>query len=214
MQHASPPQTRVQPAPSASLGPQDQAAIDGLLAFWFEGQNPQDKWFKASDAFDAKIRGQYGDSVEKARQGALDHWQQTPAGTVALLLLLDQFPRNLYRGSGQSFASDARALEVVIRAIAKGFDRKVPPLQQVFFYLPLEHDETLVSQVACVALTEILRGQADEAFVPLAELFYQFALRHRDTILQFGRFPGRNAALKRPSTPEEQAYLADHPMGF
>ena len=214
MQHVSPSQAHVQPASSAPLGPQDQTAIDGLLAFWFSGPEPEAKWFKASDDFDVKIRGQYGDSVEKAREGGLDHWQGTPSGTVALLLLLDQFPRNLYRGSGQSFASDARALEVAIRAIAKGFDRKVPPLQQVFFYLPLEHDETLVSQVACVALTEALLGRADEAFVPLAELFYAFALRHRDAILQFGRFPGRNAALERPSTPEEQTYLADHPMGF
>jgi len=214
MEHIFKPQPYRQAAPPRPLSPADQAAIEGLLDFWFAVAEPQDTWFKTSDAFDAQIRAQYGDSVERARQGALDHWQDTPSGAVALLLLLDQFPRNLYRGSGQSFAADARALEVAIRAIAKGFDRQVPPLQQVFFYLPLEHDETLGSQVACVALTEALLGRADEAFKPLAELFYEFAVRHRDAILRFGRFPGRNAVLQRPSTPDEQAYLADHPIGF
>ena len=128
MQHVPQPPAQAHDPVFGPFSPQDQAAIDGLLAFWFSGPEPQDKWFKASDAFDAKIRGQYGDSVERARQGGLDHWQATPSGTVALLLLLDQFPRNLYRGSGQSFASDGRALDVAARAIAKGFDREVPPL--------------------------------------------------------------------------------------
>ncbi|KAG6986531.1 hypothetical protein G7Y79_00078g099850 [Physcia stellaris] len=145
----------------------------------------------------------------------LDHWALTPAGALALILL-DPFPRNIFRNSADAFASDAKALSIATRAITQALDQAVPLIQQAFFYLPFEHDETLLSQVACVALYQgsVARSQEGSQDKEFADKSAGYALCHRDVIVAFGRFPGRNAVLRRQSTPEELEFLKTHPQGF
>lgn len=191
-----------------------QAECDSVLSFWFDRPEPLKTWFGGSPQFDQAIATQFGPLMAAAAQGALDGWRDSPRGALALLILLDQFPRNIYRGKAQAFATDSRALQAAVAAIAQGFDRQVPWLQQAFFYLPLEHDESLQSQVASVALFEGLVARRPAEQEQLAQTFLGFALRHRDTIRTFGRFPGRNGALGRTPSAAEVAHLEAHPMGF
>ncbi|CAM5765755.1 DUF924 family protein [Bosea minatitlanensis] len=168
-----------------------------ILAFWHEA-GPE-KWFAKDAGFDAEIGRRFRPAYEAAAAGRLDGWQETPEGAYALLILLDQFPRNLFRGSPQAFATDAKALEVARHAIAKGFDKSYEPPERRFFYLPFMHSEALHDQERCVALC----AAADDAEgVKFAEI-------HRDIIRDFGRFPHRNAVLGRETTPEEQSFLDD-----
>ncbi len=178
-----------------------------LLAFWFaDGPDTwREAWFRRDDAFDAACRDGFGALVGPAREGALDDWAQTPEGALALLLLLDQFPRNLHRGTAQAFASDPHA-----RAVARGavldrrLDLALTPTQRAFLYLPFEHGEALAEQDLSVALFEGLRDIPAHA-KPGGVIDY--AWRHRQVIARFGRFPHRNAALGRDSTAAERAWL-------
>ncbi|PWS37406.1 DUF924 domain-containing protein [Falsiroseomonas bella] len=180
---------------------------DRLLAFWFaEGPDSfRQAWFRRDDAFDTACREGFGALVVPAREGALDDWASTPKGALALLLLLDQFPRNLFRGSAEAFASDPHA-----RAIARGvvlrdrFDLALTPVQRIFLYLPFEHGEAMQDQDLSVALFEGLR---DNPAMRTPGGTIDYAWRHRVVIQRFGRFPHRNAALGRQSTPAEQAWL-------
>lgn len=192
----------------------DAALRERIISFWFKREEPMQVWFGASPSFDAAIKQAFGASMEAAARGDFDHWQKSPEGTLALLILLDQFPRNVFRGDKRAFATDARALLVALRAIAQGFDRRVPLMQQLFFYLPLEHDEDLLSQVACVALVEGLLARAQPQEKKMAQAFLDFALRHQAAVLAHGRFPFRNQALGRVSTDAERAFLQQHPTGF
>lgn len=168
-----------------------------ILAFW--RQAGPEKWFAKDESFDAEIRRRFLPAHEAAAAGRLDDWQETPEGAYALLILLDQFPRNLFRGSPQAFATDAKALAVARHAIARGFDRSYEPPERRFFYLPFMHSEALHDQEHCVALC----AAADDAEgVKFAEI-------HRDIIRDFGRFPHRNAILGRETTPAEQSFLDD-----
>ena len=181
---------------------------DRLLAFWFaDGEHAfRQAWFRKDDAFDAACRDGFGTLVVPARDGALDAWAETPRGALALLLLLDQFPRNLFRGSAEAFASDAHARAVARRAVLdRGFDLALSPTARLFLYLPFEHGEALADQDLSVALFEGLRDIPAHA-APQGTIDY--AWRHRVVIQRFGRFPHRNAALGRESTPAEQAWLA------
>ncbi|WP_270933815.1 DUF924 family protein [Falsiroseomonas oryzae] len=181
--------------------------IDRLIAFWFaDGEHSfRQAWFTRDDAFDAACRDGFGDLVVPAREGALDGWATTPRGALALLLLLDQFPRNLFRGSAQAFASDAHARDVARRAVLRnGFDLALPPTARIFLYLPFEHGEAPADQDLSVALFEGLRDIPAHA-APNGTIDY--AWRHRAVILRFGRFPHRNAALGRENTPAERAWL-------
>ena len=173
----------------------------GVVAFW-EAAGPE-RWFAKSDDFDAKIRARYLPLVERAAAGELDDWVEEREGALALLLLLDQFPRNLYRGSAQAFAADAHARRIADAAIAAGFDIAYEKPLRAFFYLPFMHSETLADQERCVALAAE-RGQTSTR---------DYAILHRDIIARFGRFPHRNATLGRESTPDELAFLAD-PASF
>ena len=166
-----------------------------ILAFWRAAGRA--KWFKREDAFDAEIRAQFLASYEAAASGKLDAWQSTPEGTLALLLLLDQFPRNLFRGEPRAFATDAAARAVAERAIAKGTDRLFPTEERAFFYMPLMHSENLADQERCIVL---FREAEHAEGIAYAEL-------HAEVIRRFGRFPHRNAALGRASTEEERAFL-------
>jgi uncharacterized protein (DUF924 family) len=173
----------------AVAGPKD------IVAFWLGAG--LERWFKKDDAFDAEIRGRFLATYRAAAAGKLAAWADTPDGALALLLVLDQFPRNMFRGSAQSFATDPMALGLAKAAVARGFDQVLQmPLRQ-FFYLPLMHSEDLGDQERCVAL---YRALDDTNLLKWADL-------HLDVIRRFGRFPHRNALLVRTTRPDEQAFL-------
>jgi uncharacterized protein (DUF924 family) len=171
------------------------ASPQEVLAFWRAAG--EDKWFEKNDAFDDAIRTRFLETYEAAAAGRLSDWDQSAEGALALVIVLDQFPRNMFRGSVRSFAADPLARAVIERAMARGFDKQVPTTEQQFFYLPLEHSESLTDQERCCALIRAT-GNADN--LKWAEL-------HADIIRRFGRFPHRNAVLGRVTTPEEQAFL-------
>lgn len=187
---------------------QTHARITAILSFWFAPEViAKNRWFKSDPAFDAKMREDFGADTEKAASGDYDAWAETPDGALALLLTLDQFPRNLYRGTPRAFATDGKAQGIAADAVARGFDQQTIPERRVFFYLPFEHAESVELQEKCVALCAALGrlGFAEYA---------RYAERHAEIIRQFGRFPHRNAILGRTNTPEESAYLAEHPNEF
>ncbi len=174
--------------------PAPTAAPHDVLAFWRAAGH--DKWFTKDVGFDEEIRRRFLATYEAAAAGALG-WDDTPEGALALLIVLDQFPRNMFRGSARAFAADPLAREVATRAIARGFDQQIAVAERSFFYLPFEHSEALADQERCVALN---RASGDADALKWAEL-------HADIIRRFGRFPHRNAALGRATLPEEQAFL-------
>ncbi len=179
-----------------------------VLDFWF-ADGPETRrqvWFQKDAAFDEACEA-FRPAREVAKAGAFDSWTKTPDGTLALLILLDQLSRNLYRGSPEAFAADAKALAIARDAVARGFDQAQHPVRRMFLYLPFEHAEDLAMQDESVRLFETLR----EA---LGELTIDYAHRHRDVIRRFGRFPHRNVALGRTNTPAEEAYLAEPGAGF
>lgn len=166
-----------------------------VLGFWTKAG--PDRWFAKDDAFDVACRS-FEDLHHRAARGELGEWEGAAEGALALLLLLDQIPRNLYRGSAHAFATDGLALAVARRAVAAGHDRSVGMPLRTFFYLPFEHAEDLDAQRAAVALFE---AAGDEGYTKYARI-------HLDVIERFGRFPHRNAVLGRTTTEEEQAFLA------
>ncbi|KIX10571.1 uncharacterized protein Z518_01655 [Rhinocladiella mackenziei CBS 650.93] len=196
--------------------------IDHVLSFWFSGGTQAvTRWFRPPAGFDEEVRTSFLPLISQARSHELDSWTDTPLGSLALIILLDQFPRNVYRGSDGAHASDAQACSVATNAIARGYDHQVDDLQALFFYMPLMHDERLVSQVACVAQMETLYArcqQKENAEAREAREFVEQGLKsakgHRDTILKFGRFPSRNKILGRESTEEEKKFLEENPSGF
>jgi uncharacterized protein (DUF924 family) len=177
---------------------------DEVLDFWFAGDPAAHRkvWFQKNAEFDDAC-SRFADALRDAREGAFDHWTDTPRGTLALIVLLDQFSRNLYRGSPESFAADAKALAIARAAVAQGVDQRLGPVERMFIYLPFEHSEDLADQDESVRLFAKLREALGEDSIRYCE-------SHRDVIRRFGRFPHRNTALGRVSTPDELAYLA-HP---
>ena len=170
-------------------GPQD------VLAFWRDA-GPK-KWFTKDAAFDEDIRTRFLATYEEAAAGDLAAWEATPEGALALAIMLDQFPRNMFRNDARTYAADPLARAVAERAIARGFDGQVPEGERQFFYLPFEHSEALADQERCIALCRVT---GDAELVKWAEI-------HADIIRKFGRFPHRNAILGRATAPEEQAFL-------
>ncbi|WP_153771452.1 DUF924 family protein [Labrenzia sp. CE80] len=168
-----------------------------VLEFWWQA-GPK-KWFARSDAFDAEIRSRFLEAIEAAKSGELELWSETPHGCLALIILLDQFSRNVYRDDPSAFESDGMALALAEKAVEAGFDKAFPKDVRVFFYLPFEHAEDIAAQEKSVDLTRPLGH----------EQFYLYALIHMDVVRRFGRFPHRNEVLGRVSTTEELAYLAD-----
>ena len=166
-----------------------------ILAFWREAGS--DRWYKQDDAFDADLRSRYLELWQKAACGELSSWETTDDGALALTIVLDQFPRNMFRGDSRTFSSDALAREVALRAIARGADTRVEAALLEFLYMPLMHSEHLADQVRCV---ELFRAAGNTDNLGYAE-------RHADIIRRFGRFPHRNRALGRTTTAEEQAFL-------
>lgn len=188
-------------------------AARDVLDFWF-AETSVKHWFDMDETFDAQIRTRFGNLEEAAAAGRLSDWAVTPTGWLAWLILLDQIPRNLYRGDRRAWAQDASAQRAALSGLARGADRQLPPLQRVFSYLPLEHAEDIVLQRRSVELFEALCRD-----VPVHEQvrfagFLDYARRHHDVIARFGRFPHRNAVLGRANTPEEMVYLAKPGAGF
>jgi uncharacterized protein (DUF924 family) len=165
-----------------------------VLRFWREAG--PDKWFTRDDAFDAEVREKFLATYEAAAAGKLAAWEGTPEGALALVIVLDQFPRNMFRGDARCFAADPLARAAANRALKRGDELDVPAAERGFFFLPFMHSEDLADQERCVAL---YREAEDENL--------KYAVEHRDIVRRFGRFPHRNAALGRATTPEEQAYL-------
>ena len=181
------------------IGPRD------VLDFWFK-ETPSAKWFASDPAFDAQIRSRFEAAWRKGLAGGLAGWESEPNGALALIVLFDQFPRNMFRGTGEAFASDAMARDIAKRAIAERRDLETPVSIRSFYYLPLTHSENLLDQEACVQLTRERLGED--------HFTYPFALRHKAAVERFDRFPARNAALGRASTTDELAFLKTNPSGF
>lgn len=178
-----------------------------VLNFWFGGpEHPQygtkrKIWFEKDDAFDSEILERFGTAMVQARSGELDDWKHEPESALALILVLDQFPRNVYRGDARAYAADPKALEIARFAVKSSHDRHFSPIERPFFYLPFEHSEDLADQERGVAL---FRGLGDSTD---AQDSLRYAIVHKEIIERFGRYPHRNAVLGRETTPEEQAWL-------
>lgn len=164
--------------------------------------------FTVDPAFDVLVRDRCGTTVECALRGELDTWSDDAHGTLALLILLDQMPRNIFRGTARAFAGDAQARVHAAAAFARGFDRTLAIIERVFLHLPFEHAEDLALQERCVAGYEALHAEAPPSLRKLTAAALQAGRDHHALIARFGRFPHRNALLGRPSTPDELAWLA------
>lgn len=185
-----------------------------VLAFWFGWPDAADygqyrkAWFVKDATFDAAIRERFLGTWQRASQGGLADWAESPRSTLALIVVMDQFPRNLFRGDARSFSTDSRALQIACNLVDAGFDAVLLPVERSFVYLPFEHCEDPAMQDRSVQLFAALEAH------PAGSQMLDYARRHRDVIARFGRFPHRNAVLGRISTPEELAWLAQPGSGF
>jgi uncharacterized protein (DUF924 family) len=186
-----------------------------VLAYWFGSPGDADygrqraAWFNKNPEADAEIRSRFRALHQWAKGGLLDAWAENPDSLLALILVLDQFSRQIYRDDPRAFATDSKALVLAETAVAQGVDRQLPPLQRVFIYMPFEHAEDLAAQDRAIALFDTLAAESTE----LAS-FADYARRHREVIARFGRFPHRNAILGRTRSAEETADLAQPGSGF
>jgi len=180
-----------------------------ILQFWFSDR-ARLLWFEKDKAFDEEIRARFGALVHDAQMGGLDDWRASPEGALGLLLLIDQFARNIYRGQAKAYLGDARARDVAAEAITRGFDQRYPFPDRVFFYLPFEHCETLANQERYFAL---MQGCLREFGEVVAD-YLEASRRHHEIIKRFGRFPHRNAALGRETTEEEAEFLKEPNSSF
>jgi uncharacterized protein (DUF924 family) len=191
--------------------------VDALLGFWFEGL-PGDsvrlralmkKWFAGSPEQDRDFCERFGELAEAARIGKLDAWAESPRGRLALILLLDQLPRNLHRGHADAFAADPKALELCLSGIDENIDTSLKPLERIFFYMPLQHSESREIQALSIdTFGRLANENHGESLAPLLRNAADYAIEHREIVERFGRFPHRNAALERESTAEEVEFLA------
>jgi len=202
-------------APGPAVTPDDRHAARQVLDFWFgpptdpDHARPRKPWFVKDAAFDALIRDRFSALVEAAVAGRLAHWRHQPLDALAEIIVLDQFPRNAWRGSALAFSGDTLALACATKLVVSQSDQRLNAVQRQFAYLPFEHAEDLAAQDRAVALYATLaEGRPDMAEV------LRYAHMHRDVIVRFGRFPHRNAALGRIDTVEEADYLAQPGAGF
>lgn len=201
---------------------EDFARIDDILSFWFKEQAlsaPQidrrmDTWFGEDAVFDHELEKEFASDIEQACEGELDHWADDPRGRLALILLIDQFRRNIHRNTADAFSKDKLALKLCVEGAMEKKDKGLTPIQKVFFYMPLQHTESARVQAKSVELftrlAESVSPTYQETFLTIA----QFAELHKDIIDQFGRFPHRNKLLGRENTPEEDEYLAGDSPDF
>ncbi len=168
-----------------------------ILDFWYS-KEMQGRWFSSTPALDDNIRSQFESLWRKAAAGEIDGWKETPGGCLALAIVLDQFPLNMFRGKAESFKTEQQAVETAKHAIDKGFDQRLPSEHLAFLYMPLMHSENLADQDLSVRLFAAAKLESN----------LRFAQHHRELIRKYGRFPHRNRILGRQSTPEEIEYLA------
>lgn len=196
---------------------------DEILAYWFGdvledvGAIPGERlkfWFSGGEEVDREIRARYSGLLEQTARGAFDHWRKTPEGTLALILVLDQFSRNIHRGTSAAFAADHKALQVCLEGLSRQDDQSLPLVGRAFFYLPLEHSEDPAMQQRSVAAFEALARLAPECQQKTFLSFLDYAERHQEIIDRFGRYPHRNQALGRSSTAEEVAFLKQPGSSF
>jgi len=197
------------------------AGIDDILGYWFDGAGDDDvidaqhpcyqRWFRGGRPVDAYITQTFGADLDDARAGGRDRWRQTSRGALALVVLLDQFPRHVYRGDARAFDSDETALAVTRECIASGADEALALVERIFFYLPIQHSERIEDHDLAIEryqrLVELAK-QRRANILGFCELGLKFQLEHTDTLRQFGRYPYRNAALGRASTVKETEFLA------
>lgn len=188
--------------------------IDEILKFWFDAPSEDEDrpvgvelWFQRSARIDRQIEKRFGRLVEKAKRGALDDWASTPRGRLALILLLDQFNRNLHRDSPEAYSGDEKALALCFDGLDEEMDKKLPTLERAFFYMPCMHAEDTDAQLASVEVFQELLAAALPEERDTCEKFLRSAERHRDIVERFERFPHRNNILNRTSTPEESTFL-------
>jgi uncharacterized protein (DUF924 family) len=179
------------------------SAIDSVNRLWFEEIDPEG-WFKKSEALDQIITQRFAATYNELRAGVPASWLDKPDGYLAAIIVLDQFPRNMFRGEARSFATDPLALSLAKQAIAKGIDTQLPPTQRWFLYMPFEHSEAEADQARCVDLMATLGN----------DVALDYALRHKAVIDRFGRFPHRNAILDRATTDEEVEFLKQPGSSF
>ena len=195
---------------------------EDVLAFWFGGatsdrealQQRNRLWFQGGAPFDGECTKHFGASLAAAADGRLDHWTESPRSRLALIVLLDQFSRNIYRGTAAAYQQDARALAACMEGIELGHDRQLAPIERTFFYMPMEHAEDRKIQLLSVQQFEALAREAPEELREQLLANAGYARGHRDIVEQFARFPHRNRILGRANTADEDAYLADDARRF
>ena|SRR5579871_208176 len=200
-------------APEVLVAVRMPAAAEELLAFWF-AERSRGLWFERNEAFDQEIRDRFGALAAEGAEGRLGRWEETPNAALALVILLDQFPRNMHRGKADAFACDPLARAVAGRAIDQGFDRMVRHDRRAFFFLPFEHSEDLAEQDRSVALFQAWAEAAPEAERQKCLEQCEWVVRHQEIIQRFGRFPHRNVVLGRETTAEEEAFLKEPRSSF
>jgi uncharacterized protein (DUF924 family) len=196
--------------------------IRSIHDFWFGSLGDDDsyseslfgRWFQSGDEIDDQIRRDFGELVEAAGSGELAGWRESAEGALALVILLDQFTRNIFRGTGDMYKFDARAREIAEEAVTAGFDCLLHPVKAAFFYFPFEHAEDLEAQDKSVTLFRMLPRRVAEEHRGQYHGFIDYAIAHRDIVARFGRFPHRNELLGRETTPGEARFLELAGSGF
>lgn len=199
-----------------------ESAREELLLFWFGnkeddlevGESQSALWWGKSAETDELLAGRFGQAASAAAAGTLDHWTGSPRGRLALIILLDQLPRVIHRGTPDAFAQDEKASIIAEKGLASGADRLLRPIERVFFYLPFEHSEDPADQERSVELYRDLAAGVPEKWKKSFGSYLDFASRHKAMIDRFGRYPHRNAVLGRDSTPEEIEFLKEPGSGF
>lgn len=189
-----------------------------VLDFWFEGEPLGDvqmsRWWKKSESQDQRIRNQFAGLPDKVESGGCDEWLESAEGRLAAIIVLDQFPRNMFRGDPGSFKYDRTALAISKEGVELGQLDRLTELQQTFFVMPFMHSESLEDQDQCVRLFESILGGAGDSYQQYLAGSLDFAVKHRDIIARFGRFPHRNSLLERESTDEELSFLQQPGSSF
>lgn len=207
---------------AATITDEDQARIDTILSFWFKEQElsaPQidmrmEIWFSEDAVFDHEIEKEFADDIDAASAGKLDYWAAQADGRLALIILIDQFRRNIYRGTPEAFSKDRLALKLCVEGAMEKKDKGLSLIQRVFFYMPLQHAESRKVQAKSVELYNRLAEAASPTYRETFLTIAQFAELHKDIIDQFGRFPHRNQLLNRENTAEENEYLSTDSLEF
>lgn len=200
----------------------NEQEIQRVLDFWFtdcQRDAPNidarmDRWFGSDATLDEQIRVDFSEMLERAAAGELDSWSSSPTGRLALIILLDQFSRNIYRGTAQAYAQDSKSLKLCVEGTVDGAYKKLSPEQQLFFFMPLQHAESLKIQEKSVSVYQALAKRVSETLRETFNTSAHFAELHRDIIAEFGRFPHRNGVLGRENTADEEEYLSGEAPNF